>query len=53
MVMDTGTEHEIRQQLARQSEADVRSLLKDARDASDTDRVRLAEYELDRRGLEI
>lgn len=53
MVMDTGTEHEIRQRLARQGEAEVRDFLNNARDAGDVDRVRLAEYELDRRGIEI
>lgn len=53
MVMDTGTEHEIRQRLAWQRPSEVLDYLKDARDAGDADRVRLAEYELDRRGIEF
>lgn len=47
MVMDTGTEHEIRQRLAWQRPSEVLDYLKDAR------RARLAKYELDRRGIEI
>ncbi len=53
MPMDTGAEHEIRQRLARDREAEVRAFLKDARAAGDAERVRMAEYELDRRGIEI
>jgi hypothetical protein len=53
MAMDTGTEHEIRQRLARERETEVRAYLKDARGGGDADRVRLAEYALDRCGIEI